>query len=161
MISISLVIGGVGLYVNTKQLTPEEKLNLKFDANAVEGGLENADPSKIQEELNNKVADGMINISMNTSPVFDNGNANGNLLIVNSDVNNHPQFIEIVRDDTGETIYTSGVIPVGSKIESAKLDVNLGKGDYTCTAYFNAVDLENNVIVGKAGAKIIVKVKSN
>ena len=61
----------------------------------------------------------MINISMNTSPVFEDGTSEGNLMIVNDTSNLYPQIVEISLNDTGETIYKSGGIPVGSKIERA------------------------------------------
>jgi hypothetical protein len=73
----------------------------------------------------------MINISMNTSPIFADGTSEGNLMIVNESVNNYPQIVEITRNDTGETVYKSGGIPVGSKIESAKLAVDLPAGQYS------------------------------
>ncbi len=59
----------------------------------------------------------MINISMNTTPIFSDGTTEGNLMIVNEGVNNYPQVVEIIRNDTQEKIYKSGAIPVGSKIE--------------------------------------------
>ena len=82
----------------------------------------------------------MINISMNTSPVFSDGTSEGNLMIVNEGVNRYPQVVEITRNDTGETIYKSGAIPVGSKIEKAKLSADLDAGTYECTALFYNVD---------------------
>lgn len=49
-----------------------------WDTNAEEGGLVQKSDEEIQKELNEKVAQGMINISMNTSPVFEDGKAKGN-----------------------------------------------------------------------------------
>ena len=42
---------------------------------------------------------------MNTAPYFEDGTAEGNLMIVNESINNYPQKVEIVRNDTGEQIY--------------------------------------------------------
>jgi len=72
-----------------------------------------------------KVEEGMINISMNTAPYFENGTAEGNVMIVNEDINLYPQQVEFIRNDTQEVIYQSKAIPVGSKIERAALDVEL------------------------------------
>ena len=41
-----------------------------YDTGAVEGGWDEADLDKIVEGLNEKVEEGMINISMNTSPAL-------------------------------------------------------------------------------------------
>ena len=131
---------------------------LSLDPNSEEGGLVYRSQEEIQAELNQKVKEGMINISMNTSPVFESGTAKGNLMIVNSEANNYPQIVYIVRKDTGEEIYRSKGIPVGSKIEYAALDVNLPAGVYECVAYFNNADPDTGAILGTAGAEIVVTV---
>ena len=125
-----------------------------YDSNAVEGGWNEADLDTIVEGLNEKVEEGMINISMNTSPSFENGSAAGNLMIVNEGVNRYPQVVEIIRNDTNEQIYKSGAIPVGSKIESAKLNTVLSAGTYECTALFYNVDPDTGNYLGCAGAII-------
>ena len=43
---------------------------LEMDANAQKGGLTYRSQEEIQAELNRKVEEGMINISMNTSPLI-------------------------------------------------------------------------------------------
>lgn len=128
--------------------------SLEYDPNAVVGGWDEVDRAQIIASLNDKVAAGMINISMNTNPVFDDGESAGNLMIVNETVNRYPQIVEISRNDNGRIIYTSGMIPVGSKIEAAKLDVALPEGAYACTALFYNVDPETNQRMGCAGASI-------
>ena len=133
---------------------------LEMDENSEEGGLVYRSQEEIQEELNRKVAEGMINISMNTNPVFPSGTEPGNLLIVNSEVNNYPQIVYIVRKDTGEEIYRSKGIAVGSKIEYAPLSVALPAGTYDCVAYFNNADPQTGAILGTAGAEIVVTVQN-
>ena len=131
---------------------------LEIDADSEEGGLVYRSKEEIQEELNQKVQEGMINISMNTSPVFASGTAKGNLMIVNSPTNNYPQIVYIIRKDTGEEIYRSKGIPVGSKIEYAALNVDLAPGTYDCVAYFNNADPQTGEILGTAGAEIVITV---
>ena len=131
---------------------------IEFDPSATEGGWDEADTDEIIAGLNEKVEEGMINISMNTSPVFADGTSEGSLMIVNEAVNNYPQVVEISRDDTGELIYKSGAIPVGSKIEAAKLSVDLDPGTYKCTALFYNVDPDTGDYLGCAGAVVTVTV---
>lgn len=128
------------------------------DPGAVEGGWNEADTDKIVDALNEKVEQGMINISMNTTPTFQNSSSAGNLMIVNESVNNYPQVVEIHRNDTGEVIYKSGAIPVGSKLETAKLSADLDAGTYECTALFYNVDPDSGEYLGCAGAVITVTV---
>ena len=111
-------------------------------------------------ELNKKVEEGMINISMNTSPTFHDSKSKGNLMIVNSEANHYPQIVYIVRKDTNEEIYRSGGIPVGSKVENAALSVDLPAGTYDCVAYFNNADPETGAILGTAGAEITITVEN-
>lgn len=53
-----------------------------YDDAAVEGGWETLSREEIEETLNQQVEKGYINISMNASPVFENGQAEGSLMIV-------------------------------------------------------------------------------
>ena len=80
---------GTGIFLITrlvsKPLTKEEaraKAGIVYDSAAVDGGWDNLSPEEIAEKLNEKVAEGMINISMNTAPYFENGTAEGNVMIV-------------------------------------------------------------------------------
>lgn len=157
---------GAGIFLITrlvsKPLTKEDargQTGIVYDSSAVEGGWDNLSPEEIAEKLNEKVAEGMINISMNTAPYFENGKAEGNVMIVNESINNYPQKVQIVRNDTGEQIYESNAIPVGSKIERATLDVTLPAGTYECTAYFHNLDPETGDIIGTAGAIITITIQ--
>lgn len=109
-------------------------------------------------DLNKQVEDGMITMSMNADPSFENGSAKGNLLIENDKSNKHPQVIQIYRNDNKELIYTSGMIPVGQFLNEDTLDVKLPKGDYKCTAYFNAVDEKTGEKLGTSGANITIHI---
>lgn len=135
-----------------------EASGIIYDSNAIVGGWEKTDTEVIVDSLNKKVEQGMINISMNTTPVFSDGTSAGNLMIVNEGINNYPQVVAIIRNDTSETIYQSGAIPVGSKIERAELAVDLDAGTYECTALFYNVDPESGNYLGCAGAVITITV---
>ena len=158
---------GAGIFLITrlvsKPLTKEDvrgQTGIVYDSSAVEGGWDNLSPEEIAEKLNEKVAEGMINISMNTAPYFENGTAEGNVMIVNEAINNYPQQVEFIRNDTGEQIYQSKAIPVGSKIECAALAVELPAGNYECTAMFHNLDPVSGEIIGTAGAIINITIKN-
>ena len=161
-----VLLVGAGIFLAVKLLhkpadaaLADSKSGIIYDSSAVEGGWDNLSPEEIAERLNQKVEEGMINISMNTAPYFENGTAEGNLMLVNESINNYPQKVQIVRNDTGEQIYESGAIAVGSKIERAKLDVVLPAGTYECTAYFHNLDPETGDIIGTAGAIITITIQ--
>ena len=147
----------------SKPLTKEDargQTGIVYDSSAVEGSWDQMTPEEIEAALNNKVAKGMINISANTAPIFEDGASDGNLMLVNESINNYPQKVQIVRNDTGEQIYESDAIAVGSKIERARLDVDLPAGTYECTAYFHNLDPESGAIIGTAGAIITITIKN-
>lgn len=132
--------------------------DLTEDEGSQEGGIKSRSQEEIQEELNQKVEEGMINISMNLNPVFADGEADGNLLIVNEEVNRYPQVVEIYLKDTDTLLYRSGGISVGHSVETGKLLVDLDAGNYPCVAYFNAINPDTNALVGRAGAEITISV---
>ena len=162
-----VLLVGAGIFLAVRLLhkpadaaLASSKSGIVYDSSAVEGGWDNLSPEEIEARLNEKVAEGMINISANTAPIFEDGSSEGNLMLVNESINNYPQKVQIVRNDTGEQIYESGAIAVGSKIERAKLDVVLPAGTYECTAYFHNLDPESGAIIGTAGAVITITVKN-
>ena len=162
-LAAALTVGiftAVRMFHKPAQSKDDPKTGIVYDDSAIEGGWDNLSPEEIAEKLNEKVAEGMINISMNTAPYFENGASEGNVMIVNESINNYPQKVQIVRNDTGEQIYESNAIPVGSKIERAMLDVTLPAGTYECTAYFHNLDPESGEIIGTAGAIINITIKN-
>jgi len=163
IIILMLFITMTSILIFRKTSKPEDppaaESGLVFDESAVEGGWEQLSQEEIEDRLNNQLEEGMINISMNTSPYFDDGTSKGNLMIVNETINRYPQKVQIIRNDTDEVIYTSGAIAVGSKIEAAALDVDLNAGTYECTALFHNLDNSGNII-GSAGAIITITIKN-
>lgn len=161
-----VLLVGAGIFLAVRLLhkpadtgLADSKSGIIYDSSAVEGGWDQMTPEEIEAALNNKVAEGMINISANTAPIFEDGASEGNLMLVNESINNYPQKVQIIRNDTGEQIYESGAIAVGSKIERAKLDVALPAGTYECTAYFHNLDPETGEIIGTAGAIINITIQ--
>ena len=161
-----VLLVGAGIFLAVKLLhkpadtaLASSQSGIVYDSSAVEGGWDNLSPEEIAERLNQKVEEGMINISMNTAPYFENGTAEGNVMIVNEDINLYPQQVEFIRNDTQEVIYQSKAIPVGSKIERAALDVELPAGTYECTAMFHNLDPVSGEIIGTAGAIISITIQ--
>ena len=161
-----VLLVGAGIFLAVRLLhkpadaaLASSKSGIVYDSSAVEGGWDNLSPEEIEARLNEKVAEGMINISANTAPIFEDGASEGNLMLVNEDINLYPQKVQIVRNDTGEQIYESDAIAVGSKIERAKLDVDLPAGTYECTAYFHNLNPETGDIIGTAGAIITITIQ--
>ncbi|MBE6759014.1 MAG: hypothetical protein E7554_02870 [Ruminococcaceae bacterium] len=131
-----------------------------IDPNASIGQLEGKTPEEIQAELNRIVEEGMFNISINATPVFNNGTAAGSLKIENIPANHYNMKVKITLDSTGEVIYQSGIIEPNHHIENAPLDVPLPKGTHAATATFTAIDPETNAAMGYAAARITILVEN-
>ena len=162
-----ILLVGAGIFLAVRLLhkpadaaLADSKSGIIYDSSAVEGGWDNLSPEEIEARLNEKVAEGMINISANTAPYFKDGKSEGNVMLVNELNNLYPQKVEFYRNDTGEKIYESKAIAVGSKIERAKLDVELPAGEYECTAYFSNLDPDSGAILGVAGAIIHITIQN-
>ncbi len=130
---------------------------INWDQNQGVGDLTGKSKDEIKAALNAKVAEGMINISMNTNPIFETGTAKGTLMITNSVSNHHPQLVEIFTKDDNTLVY-SGAVDIGNKVEQSTLLVDLPKGEHGCVAYFSPLNPDTGEKLGTAGANINITV---
>lgn len=113
--------------------------------------------SDFQED---KVEQGMYEVTMNTHWEFANGeSASSNAYVENSTANTNDVYFDIVRSDTGETIYSSPIIPIGSHLENITLDTDLEAGDYSCVLTYHLLD-ENEEPVSKLNINLDISVKN-
>lgn len=130
------------------------------DAGMTQGQLQGKTTEQIQAELDRIVEDGMFNITVNGNIQMASGEDEAELMIENVPGNQYLMQVTITRDDTGEAVYTSGIVDPNYHIQTAKLDVVLSAGDYPCTAIFSALDPETEEEVGQAAAKTTIHVAS-
>ena len=133
---------------------------LELDDNATMGPLPGTDMEQHHKELQQQLDETMVAFSINSSPVFASGRAEGNLMLENPETNAKLLVVEIHLDSTDEIIYQSKALPVGSYIETARLDKVLDPGTYPATAYFKAYRESDQTFVGQAGAAITISVLS-
>jgi hypothetical protein len=119
-------------------------------------------PGMTREEIlaqMQKAADGAyFSFKINARPVFENGNAAGNLSIENPSYNVYPMVVQIHLDATGEIIYDSGGLYPDHHIASAKLSKALKAGKHNATAYMNAYDPDTLEWQGRQAAGLIITV---
>lgn len=138
----------------------EGKEGLQLDENATIGILPGVDLEQRRAELQEQLDEGMIAFSVNTSPVFESGRAEGNLMLENPENNAKLLIAEIYMDETNELIYSSRAIPPGSYIENAMLDKVLDPGEYPATVFFKAYRESDETYIGQSGAAINITVLS-
>lgn len=131
-----------------------------FDSNAITGSYDGKTEEEILAELNGKVEEGMMGISISTVIPFDSANAEGEARIENMAVNHVDQKVTITLDDTEEVIYQSGAIAPGQYIPTITLDKKLEPGTYDATAMFVGYDQKTHEETGRAGARVKIIIES-
>ena len=96
-----------------------------FDPNARTGQAPYKTDAEIQAELDRVVEEGMLNISIASTIEFANGTAEGTAYIENVPGNRYNMQVNIVDDETGETLYQSGVLSPNQYIENITLTKDL------------------------------------
>ena len=132
--------------------------SLELADNATMGVLPGVDLAQRQAELQQLLDESMISFSINTSPVFETGGAEGNLMLENPGNNAKLLVVEIYMDETQELLCQSKAIPAGSYIENTRLDKTLEPGSYAATAYFKAYRENDHSYIGQVGANITISV---
>lgn len=149
---VLLVAAGVAVFV-WLNVPHADDAALETDPNVKVGSI-----TGNVEDLDKIVDEGMLTFSINSTPVFQNGTAPGNLMIENPEINNNRFTVKIVRDDTGETVYRSGALDPGQYIDDVPLDVDLEPGEYACTATFSTYRIADDSAIGQAAAGLTVTV---
>jgi len=138
-----LLIGvGGGIYY---QITKESELDrLARDEMALGGLLPGKSDDEITDIISEKVAEGMVDIEILSGPVFEYGGKKGRIGVANSESNRYSFQVTIRLDDTGESIYESGLIDPGFYVEYIELSKTLQPGDYPATATFTTYSLDES-----------------
>lgn len=93
---------------------------------------------QIEDEMKQNVQDGYFETYMNTEWTFSNGKAvSKDALLGNSPSNKKPIRCEVHLADSSEILFETGVLPVGTQVDTIKLSKDLEAGTYpaVCTIY--------------------------
>ncbi len=129
-----------------------------YDSNSLIGQAPYKSQEEVQAELDRIVEEGMLNISIASVIEFADGTSPGTAYIENVPGNHYVMQVDIVLDETGETIYRSGGLKPDSYIEKIALSQDLDAGSYAATATFHALDPDTLDEVGQAAAKVTLNV---
>lgn len=149
-------------------LNPDKTFTTDIDENA---GTK-VDPDKQAEidRLNAKLEEGYMTFSINKTPSFENGTADGYLNIINLEENRYPQVVEIYElittvnengeeeDITGDLWYESKLIPVGKSVEYAPLLVDLDAGEYKALAIIHSVNQSTGESIGAVQTPLTITI---
>ncbi|MGF2144642.1 hypothetical protein ACQUEF_04710 [Vagococcus fluvialis] len=125
---------------------------------------EGKDAKKMSQEELEKAAQKEIDMSkftLNIYPeaTFPDSKSEGKLYIKNEATNAYPISVEIIDDETGDTLYESGAINPGYEITNGTLEKELEKGAYTCTAKVSIYDPKTKEYKGQTAAEMLLEVQ--
>lgn len=119
---------------------------------------------QIMEEMEFEVQDGYFETYMNREWTFKDGvSETTDAVLGNSPNNTKPIRCEIILSETGETVLTTGVIPVGTQLPPFALDKDLDAGTYeaTCIVYLlNETEDGNYTDFSNAGFNVTIIVEN-
>lgn len=154
-----LLLAAGAVYLAARVLSGRES-GLKYESNAIVGAT--TDGAMTKEEMQAMADRGMITMSINATPTMSLSHPEEgvNWLIENpAEQSTKVIQVDVIRNDTGETIYTTGAIRPGTYITGTRPDVELEEGVYSCTAYFHSFDIDTEEPLGEAGSQITLYVQ--
>lgn len=131
-----------------------------YDPTPKDGQAPYKTEEEIKEELNRKVEEGNLDISIQSIITFDNGTSEGIANIENVPGNNYDIKVRIEDAESKELLYESELLKPNQYVEMIKLDKNLSAGSYPAIATFIAYNPETGNEEGEAGAEITIEVKN-
>lgn len=157
LLLLILLAVGAGMYFQLRKEEPVDRL--ARDSLALGGMLPGKTPQEIADLLNEKVAEGMVNIGIAAEPVFEENGKKGRLGIENIAANRYSFQVTLRLDETGETLYESGLIDPGYYVEFVTLNRRLQAGDYPATASIVTYSLdETEDKIAETKVKLILHV---
>lgn len=126
-----------------------------IERNIVVGSVLEGDSAPVRAESETTAA-----FSINSVMRFDSPSSKGYIYFENPEGNGKYLGLALVRDDTGQTIYQTGLLQPGTYVEQDSLDAMLPYGEYTCTAQVSAYRIPDKTPLGTVAAAVTVKVGS-
>lgn len=116
--------------------------------------------ARIESDIDEKVAKGMFETYMNTNWEFPDGkSASSNAVMGNSASNQYPFWFTVTLEDTNEIVFTSSLLPLGTKLQEVKLEKELKKGTYPAVVSIHMVDEKGVEVESNMGFNITLSVK--
>ncbi len=126
-----------------------------IERNIVVGSVLGDDGASVRAESETTAA-----FSINSVMCFDSPSSKGYIYFENPEGNGKYLSLTLVRDDTGQTVYETGLLQPGTYVEQDALDAMLPYGEYACTAQVNAYRIPDKTPLGTVAAAVTVKVGS-
>jgi hypothetical protein len=114
---------------------------------------------EIERSVQQSIERGMFETYMNTVWSFPDGaSASTNAVMGNSANNNFPFWFDVTLSGTGQVVYTSGVLPLGTQLAEIRLDTPLARGEYSAVVRIHMIDDNNEPVESNMGFAITLVV---
>lgn len=108
--------------------------------------------AEITDRVRENVERGMFATYMTTTWTFQDGHSpSGNAVKGNSSSNNYPFWFTVTEQISGDIVFTSGLLPVGTQLSEIVLDTPLPAGEYDAIMDIHMVDDDGEFIDSDVG----------
>jgi hypothetical protein len=123
--------------------------------------LDESSAANVMDEMRQEVEEGMFECNMSMTWTFADGSAESkDAYVANSTNNKYPIYFDVELKDTGEVIYSSPVLPVGTSLTNFALDKDIDPGNYKArVVYYLIKDEKSQEVVSSAA--FIIKLNVN
>lgn len=138
---IIIIIGAIFILSKIKKVNQPNEIN-NNGLKTYESNIILDDPETLQDEYDKmveKAKEGRMALEMKTVASSDDGK-NFICYLGNAKSNSYDMYMVLYLDSTQEEIYRTGLLPVGSRIESFELEKALEPGEHTATIVYNQVE---------------------
>ena len=141
------------LWPKTEEVQVPERAGAKF--------ITQENVLDLQREVEERVARGMFETHMNMNWSFPDGHSpSTNAIMGNSPNNNFAFYFTVTLRDTGEVVFTSGLLPVGTEIAEVVLDTPLEAGTYPAVVHVNMIDDDGEPVDSNMGFNITLRIRA-
>lgn len=158
LVIVVLAAAVVGILLFTGALGGKDAAMFAQDEKAQTGALdmESQDAQQALDELQSAVDASKFSFRINSRPAFESGSGEGTLMIENPADNRYDMQVTITLDETGATLYETGLISPNSNIARDKLQTPMPAGEFPATATITAY--ENGEKVGQVMTGMVIQV---
>jgi len=157
LLSAAVVITVPRLLGNSQETLAAENV----EGEIMPGVPEGMDEGEIAKALQEQIDESMFTVSVNTRPVFQNGNAKGKVNIINSPQNHYPCRVKLTLDEDGTVLYKNDDLLYPEQyIPEIKLSKNLSKGVYDATLTYLIYEDDGETQAGMMSAKMEIVIQN-
>ena len=136
-IVVIVILLGMVVYLLAVRPVPQEEETVRRNVVVNEENVEEV-LATLGEQ---RTPPGSYEVTMNSTWNFANGDAaSGNAYVKNAETNTNAVYFDITLADTGEILYESPILPIGSYLEEITLDSTLSAGTYDCLITYHLLD---------------------